>query len=594
MRIPKTFATFAALNILRMKDFLKYTLATICGLLVFSIISSFFGLMILGGIAAMSEESPTEVKPHSVYVLDLDGALVDRAEENPMEAFSALMGSSTPTQIGLDDVLRNIEIAKVNPNIAGIYLRGSSLGAGYASLSAIRRALVDFKESGKFIVAYAQDYTQSNYYLASVADSIFCNEHGTVSWSGLYAQATFFSRALEKIGVEMQVLKVGTFKSAVEPYILTEMSDANRLQMKTYADEIWSTITSAVSESRGISVAQLNALADQQIGLQPEHLLFTSGLVDGGIYQQEMEKKLATLTDTEDYRLVSHKEMNSIPDTPILAQDKVAVLYATGEITDSEGDGIVGTKLVKEINKLAKDDKVKAVVLRVNSPGGSASASEQIWHALSLLKEKKPLIVSMGEYAASGGYYISCLADTIVAEENTLTGSIGIFGLVPNISGLANKIGVDFDGVGTNKLSGMEANMVYEGMNREERQLMQAMINRGYELFVKRCADGRGMSTDAIKAIAEGRVWTGKHAEEIGLVDCLGGLDKAIEIAVAKAGVSDYALVNYPKETDQLTTLLEMLGETPSEPERIYLQVKQLTEKGPQVIARLPFEISVK
>ncbi len=594
MHNQKTFTTFAPLNILRMKDFLKYTLATVCGLLVFSIISSMLGLMILGGLAALSEDSPTEVKPSSVYVLDLNGTLVDRTEEDPMEAFSSLMDSTTTTQIGLDDILRNIEIAKVNPNIAGIYLRGSSLAGGYASLSAIRRALVDFKESNKFIVAYAQDYTQSNYYLASVADSIYCNAQGNVAWSGLYAQTMFLSRALAKIGVEMQVLKVGTFKSAVEPYILTEMSDANRLQMKTYADEIWSTITAAVSESRGISVARLNALADQQIGLQPEHLLFASGMVDGGIYQQDMKSKLIALTGTVDYHLVSHKEMNNIPTTPSFSQNKVAVLYALGEITDSEGDGIVGTKLVKEINKLADDDKVKAVVLRVNSPGGSANASEQIWHALSLLKEKKPLIVSMGEYAASGGYYISCLADTIVAEENTLTGSIGIFGLIPNVSKLADKIGVDFDGVGTNKMSGMEANMVYEGMNREERQLMQAMINRGYELFVKRCADGRGMTTAEIKAIAEGRVWTGQHAQKIGLVDCLGGLDDAIEIAVAKAGVSDYALVHYPKEKDQLTLLMEMLGETPSEPERIYLQVKQLTEQGPQVMARLPFEISVK
>ncbi len=576
-----------------MKQFLKYTLATVCGLLVFSCISSMFFFVMMGAVVALTDSSTTVIRPHSVYTLELKGTISERSTEDELEAlFAEAAGQPAVTNLGLEDILSNIEKAKNDSNIVGIYLKGGSLSGGYASFATIRAALEDFRTTGKWIIAYAQDYTQGNYYLASVADKIYCNEHGSVAWSGLYASSMFFSRALDKLGIEMQVLKVGTFKSAVEPCILTEMSDANRLQMEVLLSDMWSKMLTDVSASRNLSIAQLNALADRNMMLQPEEELLTSGLIDSLIYQQSIKDILTARTGTDDYHLLSHDDLLSAPEQTEYKSDKIAVLYAEGEITDSEGDGIVGTKLVKEINKLADKDEVKAVVLRVNSPGGSAAASEQIWHALSLLKAKKPLVVSMGDYAASGGYYISCLADTILADPNTLTGSIGIFGLVPNVHGLTNKLGLDIDGVGTNALSDLESNMIYKGMNRTERQLMQSMINRGYELFVRRCADGRGVSTDAIKAVAEGRVWSGKRAVELGLVDALGNTQDAIEIAARMAGLTDYAVSTYPAKKDKLTELLESLTST-SDTEKALLKIKQLTEK-PIIMARLLYNVTIE
>ncbi len=576
-----------------MKQFFKYTLATVCGLLVFSFISSLFFFVMMGAVVALTESPTTVIKPNSVYTLELNGTLSERSSEDELEAlFAEAAGQPAVKNLGLEDILNNIEKAKNDPNIVGIYLKGGSLSGGYASLATIREALEDFQTSGKWIVAYAENYTQGNYYLASVADKVYCNTHGSVAWQGLYAAPMFFSRALDKLGVEMQVVKVGTFKSAVEPYILTKMSDANRLQMEVLLGDMWNEMLADVSASRNLTIAQLNVLADRNMMLQPEEDLLASGLIDSLIYQQSMQDILTARIGTNDYTLLSHTDLLNAPETPVYQPNKIAILYAEGEITDSEGDGIVGTKLVKEINRLADKDEVKAVVLRVNSPGGSAAASEQIWHALTLLKEKKPLVVSMGDYAASGGYYISCLADTILADANTLTGSIGIFGLVPNVKGLTEKIGIDIDGVGTNALSGWESNMIYQGMNRTERQLMQGMINRGYELFVRRCADGRGVSIEDIKAIAEGRVWSGKRAVELGLVDALGNTQDAVEIAARMADVTDYAVATYPAKKDKLTELLESLTGT-SDTEKTILQLKQLTEK-PTIMARLPYNITIE
>ncbi len=578
-----------------MKDFLKYTLATVCGLLVFSVISSMFFFMMMGAMVALSEEPTTIVKSNSVYTLELQGTLTERSSADELDALLAeMMGTSAIRNIGLEDVLANIEKAKNDPKIVGIYLKGGTLSGGYASLATIRAALEDFRASGKWVVAYAENYTQGNYYLASVADKVYCNAHGTLAWQGLYAGTMFYSRALEKLGIEMQVLKVGTFKSAVEPYILTEMSDANRLQMEVLLQDMWGEMTLEVSDSRGLSVETLNALADKNMMLQPEEEWVASGLVDSLIYQQDMQAILTALVGTDDYTLVSHSALLKAPKAATYKADKIAVLYAEGQITDSEGDGIVGTKLVKEINKLAEKDDVKAVVLRVNSPGGSAAASEQIWHALSLLKAKKPLVVSMGDYAASGGYYISCLADYILADANTLTGSIGIFGLVPNVHGLTDKLGLDIDGVGTNAMSDMETNMLYKGMNDAEYQLMQGMINRGYELFVRRCAEGRRMTVEEIKAIAEGRVWSGKRAVELDLVDGIGNTEAAVRHAAHMAGVTDYAVVAYPAKKDAMTELLESLTEaTTSDTEKTLLQIKKTLEQ-PTIMARLPYEITIE
>ena len=579
-----------------MKDFLKYMFATVCGIILLSSVLMIMGFVSLISIA-ISTDTETKLDKHSVYRITLEGTLVEQAEDDP---YTALMAKATkrdvPQQIGLDDLLRNIRIAKEDKHIDGILLQGGTLAAGFASREEVRRALVDFKESGKFILAYADSYTQGNYWLASVADKVCVNAKGVVSWSGLSSNLMFYSRALEKLGVEMQVVKVGTFKSAVEPYILTGMSEANRLQMNVMLEDMWSVVTSEVGESRGLSIEELNRLADRNMMFADQQELVECGLVDTLIYQQDLKPLLESLTGTEDYHLVSHSDMLGLPDKTKSSKNKVAVIYAEGEITDATGNGIVGKDMVKLINKMAKKDDVKAVVLRVNSPGGSAYASEQIWHALSLLKEKKPLVVSMGDYAASGGYYISCVADSIFAEPTTLTGSIGIFGLIPNVSGLANKIGIDFDGVGTNRLSLTESNMIYKGMNAEEKELMQGEINRGYELFVSRCAAGRGMTTDQIKEIAEGRVWSGNRAIQIGLVDGLGNLEDAVVAAAELAELEKYEVIDAEDAKNKfLDALMEIYGLDDGDQEllRQYKMIRRMAEH-PSIQARLPYEIEIR
>lgn len=428
---------------------------------------------------------------------------------------------------------------------------------GMASIKEIRDALVDFKTTGKFIVAYADNYTQSNYYLASVADKVLLNPQGMVDFRGIASELLFLKNTFDKLGIEMQVVKVGTYKSAVEPYIETKMSDANREQVTAYTRSIWNTMLAELSVSRAISVEQLNAYADEMMTFQPAGKLVAYKMVDSLVYANEADSVLNSYV--KDYKTLSHGKMNKVADNSKFSKDKVAVIYAVGAIDDGSGSGIVSEKIVKSINEAAKDKLVKSVVFRVSSPGGSAYGSEQIWHALMELKKSKPLIVSMGDYAASGGYYISAPADTIVAQPNTITGSIGIFGLIPNIDGLNKKLGLSYDVVKTNALS--DAPSVNRAFRPEERAMMQAYVDRGYELFVKRCADGRSKTTDEIKAIAEGRVWTGEEALKLGLVDVLAGLDEAIEIAAEKAGLTEYNIKEFPVKEDFQTRLLKSLGE---------------------------------
>ena len=579
-----------------MKDFLKYMFATVCGIILLSMVTMFMFMFSIIGMA-LSTDTETKLDKHSVYHLKLEGTLVEQAAADPFEEFAAkAMKRDLPKKVGLDDVLRNISLAKEDKHIDGIYLDGGTLSAGFAAGQELRRALLDFKQSGKFIVAYADSYTQSNYWLVSVADRVCLNSRGSLSWSGLSANIMFFSRALQKLGVEMQVVKVGTFKSAVEPYILTKMSDANRLQMNVMLEDLWSVVIADVAESRGISVADLNKYADMNMTFQPEEMLVEYGFVDTLMYQQNVKPMLVALTGSDDYKLVSHSDMLNVPDVEKSETDKVAIIYAEGEITDADGDGIVGKDMVKLINKTAKDDDVKAVVLRVNSPGGSAYASEQIWHALSLLKEKKPLVVSMGDYAASGGYYISCVADSILAEATTITGSIGIFGIIPSVAGLTDKLGIDLDGVGTNRMSLMSSNMVYKGMNSEERALMQGEINRGYELFVKRCADGRGMTTEAIKQIAEGRVWSGKRAIDIGLVDALGNVDDAVVAAASLAGLDKYEVIDADKPESAFMQMLAEFAGVDDEDQELLREFKSLRHMAqqPSLQARMPYKVVVR
>lgn len=581
-----------------MKQFLKYTLATIVGVIVASLLGFFIMIGILGAIASSSDKA-TVIKGNTVYQIDLSGMLVDRSDDSPFGAiFAEAMGQEVPAQLGLDDVLANIEKAKKNENIKGIYLKGGTLIGGLASVKEIRDALVDFKKSGKFIIAYADTYMQSNYYLATVADKILINPEGMLEFKGLSGELMFLKNTLDKLGIEMQVIKVGTFKSAVEPYINTKMSDANREQVTVYMSSIWKTMLTEISSSRKISVDSLNAFADKMMLFQPTIKSKEYALVDSLVYADEVDSILKNYN--KEYKIVKNSAMTKLADDSKFEKAKVAVIYAVGGIDGGDNNGIVSDKLVKTINDAAKDDAIKSVVLRVSSPGGSAYGSEQIWRALTKLKEKKPLIVSMGDYAASGGYYISCMADVIVAQPNTITGSIGIFGLIPNIQGLNEKLGLTYDGVKTNKLG--DAISINRPFRPEERELMQSYVNRGYELFVKRCADGRKKTTDEIKAIAEGRVWTGEDALKIGLVDKIGGIDEAIEIAAKRAKLTAYNVKELPVKEDFTTKLMKGFGEDMEtrimkaqlgEQYKIFKEIKNV-EKLNGIQARLPYELIVR
>ena len=562
---------------------------TIIGIGVYFLFCGIFG-MLMGDMMSTPE---TVLEENTIYRLDLSGVLVDQvAEENPFDAILGEMYGQTTTTVGLNNLLSNIALAKDNDKILGIYLRGGSLSAGPASAKALRDALLEFKQSGKFIIAYADSYTQTNYYIASVADKIYLNTVGNIAWDGMSAQKEYYTRLFEKIGVEMQILKVGTFKSAVEPYFRTSMSDADRKQTEQYLGGIWNEVKTAVAEQRHLTVEQLDAYADECMSLQPQYKYVDYGFVDTLVYVQDMDTVLRMYAGTKDYKTLSTSKMTSVERAKINAKDKVAVLYAEGQIFDSGKEGIVDTEVIKTVKKIHKDDAIKAVVLRVNSPGGSADASEQIWHAVKTLQEKGlPVVVSMGDYAASGGYYISCGADYIYAEPTTLTGSIGIFGTVPNASKLMDKIGLDIDGISTNKHSALTINAVYKGMNKQEFALMQSMVERGYDLFTKRCADGRGVSQEEIKKVGEGRVWLGKDALEIGLVDELGNINNAIAKAAELANLGEYAIVDYPEKTDPFEELLKMFDTTTPE-ERLMLKMREFASK-PRIMALTP-EVTIQ
>ena len=543
-----------------------------------------------------SSSSNVELKDKTVYRLELKGTLVEQGQkDNP---FAAMMSSvpyssyAKQDNVGLDDILSNIRLAKTDDKILGIWLDDASMYMGPANAKAIRDALLDFKQSGKWIIASAKNYGISNYYVASVADRICLDPTGAVNWNGLTAQRMYYKRILDKIGVEMQILKVGTFKSAVEPYFRTSMSDADKLQIQQYLGGIWSEYKDAVGTARHIAPVQLDALADRYMGIQSAEEQLKAGLVDTLVYRQDMDSLLRVYTGTKDYNVLTTGKLALVKRPASKAKDKVAVLYLEGAITEDEGDGIVSKEVVKTLKKIQKDDDVRALVLRVNSPGGSADASEQIWHAVQNVKaDSIPVVVSMGDYAASGGYYISCGADYIFAQPTTITGSIGIFGTIPNVAKLRDKVGLDIDGLSTNKHSALENNIIYKGMNPEERAMMQAMIERGYDLFTSRCAEGRHVSQDYIKSIGEGRVWLGFKGKEIGIVDELGNIDDAIAKAVELAHLENYQVAYYPDVVDPLEEMLKMFDNTTDE-ERLLLKVREFASK-PRVLALMP-EVTIQ
>ena len=545
-----------------MKDFIKNVGATIVGIFLFGIIIGIFGVMSLVGMVA-SGQATKNVKENSVLVLKLQGDLQEQAQD---DVLGQLTGN-TFNSLGMDAISSAIKKAKANKDIKGIYLETGILSADVAQLQELRDQLVDFKKSGKWIVAYSDNYTQGCYYLATAADKVYINPEGSINWHGIGSQPMFVKDLLAKFGVKMQVIKVGKYKSATEMFTEEKMSDANREQTQRYIQSLWDNMCKDVSKSRNISVAKLNDLADNGVFVANGKMLLAEKMVDGVKYADEMKaevKKLLKLDADEKISQLSIADMATVKEEGNDGDNEIAVYYAYGDIVDSPAAGslfsnshaIVGNDVCKDLEELANDDNVKAVVIRINSGGGSAYASEQMWHQIDLLKKKKPVVISMGGMAASGGYYMSCNANYIFAEPTTLTGSIGIFGVIPNFSDLAtNKLGLKFDEVKTNRnaLFGSQARM----MNEEELTFLQGAITRGYHLFRQRVADGRKMSVDQVEQIAQGHVFTGEDALKIKLVDELGGLDKAVAKAAALAKTKSYYTQGYPAPLDFFDQLLQ-------------------------------------
>lgn len=590
-----------------MKDFFKYMSATVVGLIVFTLLTGVIGAMCIVGMIA-SGSSAKDVSDNSVMVLNMSGMLDERSESSFMDE----LNGGTVGTIGLDDVLEAIGKAKDNDKIKGIYIEAGMLSAdSYASLAAIRNALLDFKKSGKWIVAYGDVYTQGTYYVASVADKVFLNPSGQIDWHGISSQPVFLKDLMAKFGVKMQLAKVGTYKSAPEMYTADKMSDANREQVTAYVNGIWQNVCKAVSESRKISVEQLNAYADNFITLNAPKDFVKYKFVDKLIYTDQIDAEINKLLkqDADDnINTVSLAEMKVVKNKEEKGEE-IAVYYAYGNIVDNATGGmlsnehnIVSKTVCDDLKALMDDDDVKAVVLRINSGGGSAYASEQIWHYVEMLKKEKPVVVSMGGMAASGGYYISSGANWIVAEPTTLTGSIGIFGMFPDFSGLlTEKLGVKFDEVKTNKHSAFGTPA--RPFNEEEMRYLSNYIDRGYALFRSRVAQGRKMKVEQVEKIAQGRVWLGQDALKVKLVDELGGLDKAVAKAAQLAKLKEYHTAAYPGKTSWVDQLLNNLSgesyintqarQALGEYYEPFMLMKDINNQS-AIQARIPFKLNIK
>lgn len=551
-----------------MKSFLKYVLATIVGMIIVGIVFMLITVSTIVGVAGM-KTAQSSVEKNSVLVINLTGSISERTEE---DIFSSLLAGSIAETQSLADILKAISHAKDDNNIKGIYIEaGTLVGTSPATLQEIRKALLDFKKSGKFILSYGDTYTQGAYYLCSVSDSILVNPQGIIDWHGLSMQTTYYKDLLDKIGVQMQVFKVGTYKSAVEPYMLNEMSEANREQLTLVSSELWGDMTAEVSKSRKLSKEKLNSLADDFMAFSDPSRYKSEGLADRLAYSDAVPQTICNMMpdadSPDDYHTISVSDLASISSSKPkgTSGNVIALYYAYGDIVQEPSNGIpgydaeheiVGTKTIRDLKELEEDDAVKAVVIRVNSGGGSAYASEQIWHAIRQLKKEKPVVVSMGDYAASGGYYISCAADWIVAEPTTITGSIGIFGLFPEATELMNKkLGVHVSTVKTNAHSDLGQSLS-RAFTPEEAAIVQRYVDNGYKLFTERCASSRNKPVDDILKIAEGRIWTGRHALQFGLIDQLGTISDAVAVAAKRASVSEYSLQEYPAQTTLIDDLL--------------------------------------
>ena len=566
-------------------------------------------VMSLVGIIA-SSEATKNVEENSVLVINLSGIMKERSQDN---YFSRLTGNITSNP-GLEKTLAAIKKAKNNKDIKGIYLEAGLLNTNYATLQELRNALTDFQKTGKWIVAYGDIYTQGTYYLASAANKLYLNPQGQIDWHGIASEPMFVKDLLAKFGIKMQVVKVGKYKSATEMFTEDQMSEANRDQVQTYINGLWQNICQGVSKSRNISIDQLNDYADNLITFDDQKALVKKKMIDGLLYTDQVKgvvKKMLKLDEDESINLINVADMANVKDTSKDGEE-IAVYYAYGDIVNTpaeatgnllgNSDYIIGTEVCKDLQQLAEDDDIKAVVLRINSGGGSAYASEQIWHQIELLKKKKPVVVSMGDMAASGGYYMSCNSNWIVAEPTTLTGSIGIFGVIPDRSQLlTQKLGIKFDEVKTNKNSTFGS--AARPMNADELAVLSTYINRGYSLFLQRVANGRKMNTEKVEAIAQGHVYLGQDALKLKLVDELGGIDKAIDKAAKLAKLKSYYTNSYPTEPDFLSSLMTDVQSNSYLDEHVRATLGQYYEpftllrsinKIDMVQARMPFYMNLK
>lgn len=592
-----------------MKDFIKNVLATMVGMFGFFIVMGVIGMMSIIGMIA-SGNAAQNVEKNSVFVLNLSGTISEQGSENPLSMFTG----DNSLNSGLNDILSSIKKAKANDDIKGIYIEAGALAANYATLQEIRNALADFRKSGKWIVAYGDFYTQGAYYVASVADKVYINPKGVVDWHGIGAQTMFYKDFMAKFGVKWEVVKVGTFKSATETFTEEKMSDANRLQTKTFIDGTWRNVCDAVSKSRGISVDSLNSYADSYLALQATETLVKAKMVDGMMYGDQVKdavKKMMKLEKDDDIAQLTLNDMLNVKDEKVEGSE-IAVYYAEGDIVQDpkaatmfgNNNYIASRKVCKDLEDLMNDDDVKAVVVRINSGGGDAYASEQMWHQMSELRKVKPVVVSMGDYAASGAYYMSAPASWIVAQPNTLTGSIGIFAVIPDLSGLVTtKLGVRFDEVKTNRNSTF-GNLMARPFNAEEKAMLQASVNRGYSLFRQRVADGRRLPVESVEKIAQGRVWLATDALNIKLVDQLGGIDDAVKKAAELAKLKDYYTSDYPAAASWMDNLLnsmsssgtyldEQLRQTLGDFYQPFTMLRSI-DKREAIQARIPYAISIK
>lgn len=539
-----------------MKEFIKNTLAATLGTIIGFLLLGIFGIVLILLLVISGSSIPT-LRPNSILKIELNGALEERYEDSPL---NDLLGEDYPT-IGLEQILTSINRAAHDKNIKAIYLDAGNLSqATPAMAEEIRLALNEFKESGKPVISYGDNYSQTNYYICSVADEVILNPSGQISWQGLVSEPIFYKDLLQRIGVKMQVFRVGSYKSAVEPFTSTEMSAANREQIESYLGSIWKNMLQDVARSRHIGQDTLNRYADDFLSLAPATELVSKHLADTLLYREDVQNYLKKkLRLKQNPQIITPAGLENIPQSTG-KKEKIAVYYAFGDIVENPSSmnfsEIASKKVCKDLAELADDNQIKAVVIRINSGGGSAYASEQIWHSIQTLKSKKPVIISMGGMAASGGYYMACAGNEIVTLPSTLTGSIGIFGMIPDMSNLLkDKLGLNFDAVKTNRHA--DFGTLSRPFNPEETALMQKYIENGYQLFLKRVSEGRGLSLKQTAQLAEGRVWTGAQALKNGLADRTGSLQTALERAAQKAGIGEYSVVSYPKPQKWYETLLQ-------------------------------------